>query len=114
LGDRAEALAVDFLKSTRLTILGRNVRVGPLEVDVLAKEGPVLVLIEIRMRGTNALTSASSSIDWKKRRNLRYAADRLWRKTYRYDPSLSRIRFDVICVRVEGTQADLEYIRGAF
>lgn len=114
LGDEAEALALKFLQTQQLTLLERNVRVGPYEIDVVAREGAVLVIIEIRARSTSSMTSGLSSVCWSKRRHLRYAAERLWRKRYRYDESLCRIRFDVVSLRMVGDTASLEYVRGAF
>jgi Holliday junction resolvase-like predicted endonuclease len=87
---------------------------GPLEIDVVAREEATLVLIEIRARSVTSLTSGLSSIGPRKRRLLRFAAERLWRKRYRYDPTLQRVRFDVISLTLRGQDAELEYLRAAF
>jgi putative endonuclease len=50
-GARAEQLVAQHLADAGLEILAVNLRVGRLEIDVLAREGPVVAVVEVRARG---------------------------------------------------------------
>ncbi len=114
LGDAAEAIVAAWLPSAGLTVLERNVRLGYLEIDIVARDGPVLVLIEVRRRGRRSRTTGFSSISSEKRKRLRFAGERLWNRRYRYDASLERVRFDVASVTYEGSRPVIEYVKAAF
>lgn len=95
-------------------MLGRNVRVGYLEVDLLVQDGRTLVLVEVRTRGAQSWTSPFGSIDGFKRTRLRRAGERLWRRKYRFQPEFDHVRFDVASVTFRGGKAEVEYVRAAF
>jgi putative endonuclease len=89
-------------------------RLQYLEVDVVARQGDLVVVVEVRSRGAGAWTSAFGSIDWRKRQRIRLAGQRLWERRYRHDPSVNRIRFDAASVGFEGDTATIEYVPAAF
>lgn len=95
-------------------IIGTNLRAGRLEMDVVVRAGPVLAVVEVRTRGSRSWTRALGSIDHAKRRRIRRAGERLWRRL-RDDPSLERVRFDAasVCFEPDGDFV-VEYVRGAF
>ncbi len=114
LGDAAEEIVANWLPSVGMRVLERNVRLGYLEIDIVARDGPVLVVVEVRRRGPTARTSGFSSINAEKRKRLRWASERLWNRSYRRDPSLQRLRIDVASVRFEAGTPRIEYVKGAF
>lgn len=96
-GVAGEARAAEFLRSHGLRILERNWRSGPLELDIVARDGPTLVFVEVKSR-TGAPGGAFSPLDAfgpaKRRRVLRAATlyleeKKAWRKP---------CRFDLVCV----------------
>jgi Holliday junction resolvase-like predicted endonuclease len=91
------------------------VHLGHYEIDIVAREATTLVVIEVRFRGTNSLTSGFGSLSTRKRRFVRFAGERLWQSRYRHDQSLERVRFDAASVQLgeNGTFA-VEYSRAAF
>ena len=95
-------------------MLGRNVRVGKLEIDVLARERDLVVLVEVRHRGRTAFVGGLASVDARKRGRLRRAAERLWRERFRGDPSVRAVRFDVVSVTLDPGGEHVEHVRGAF
>jgi len=113
-GDQGEALVARWLEQQGFLILARNVRLGPLEVDIVAREGPVVALIEVRTRGPTALTSGLSSVGKAKQARLRRAGERLWNRRFKRDPSCARLRFDLAAVSWTPQGVTLEYVRGAF
>jgi len=80
----------------------------------VAREGPVVVVVEVRMRGSTSWTTGFGSIDAKKRLRVRRAAERLWRERYRHDASVERLRIDAASVHFEGGATRIEYRKAAF
>jgi putative endonuclease len=103
------------LLAAGLVLVGRNVRVGRLEIDIVAREGVVIVVVEVRSRGTGAWVRAMDTVDWKKRARVRKAGEALWRKRYQSDASVERMRFDIVTVSFgEDGEAHAEHARAAF
>lgn len=113
-GNLAENLVAEWLQSQGVPVVARNLRLGMLELDIVAREGDVVVVVEVRSRGSGAWTTAFSSIDQKKRMRIRNAGQRLWDRRYRNDPSASRLRFDAASVTFTTPVPTLEYVRAAF
>ena len=102
LGLRAEDAVVDLLVARGYEILWRNLRLGPLEIDVVARKGSLGVLVEVRTRGAGAYVKALESVDAKKRARLLRGAERLWRERLSKVDGIERMRLDVAAVRVRG------------
>ena len=113
-GRFAEDSVSAFLQNSGYAVIGRNVRVGHLEVDIVARKGSVIAVVEVRHRGPSSWQSAFESISETKQQRLRRAADRLWRERFVHDSSIERIRFDVASVSFDEGQPNVDYIEGAF
>src|SRR6185312_14136596 len=70
LGRAAEAIAARFLVSHGLEIVMHNFRRRLGEIDLVAREGPVLVIVEVRTRSTQKYGGAAASVDWRKRARI--------------------------------------------
>lgn len=114
LGKRAEEAAASFLEAGGFLVLGRNIRVGRLEIDIVAREGPVVIVVEVRTRSEGAWVKTLDSVDWRKQRRVRAAGERLWRARFKRDTSLERMRFDIVGVEFEGDAPRCEHVRAAF
>lgn len=80
IGDAAEAVVVDRLTAAGWRILGRNVRVGRDELDIVAVDpGPpaALVVLEVRWRHDRGWGLPEETFDHRKRARLRRAVARL-------------------------------------
>jgi putative endonuclease len=80
LGDAAEASVADGLVAMGWTVLGRNLRFGRNEVDILAVDPgppPMLAVVEVRWRASRAYGIGEETFDWRKRGHLRAAVGRL-------------------------------------
>ena len=53
-GARAEALAAAFLAGRGLAVIARNVRNRFGEIDLVARDGDVLVFVEVRLRRSSS------------------------------------------------------------
>ena len=113
-GALAEQIVAAWLERHGYAIVATNLRVGRLELDVVARQGPVIAVVEVRTRGATAWTSAFGSIDATKRLRLRRAGERLWQRRYKHDSTVERLRFDVASVRLDREPAEVEYVMAAF
>jgi putative endonuclease len=79
-GDAAELLVAERLAALGWQVLGRNLRYGRSELDVLAIDpGPParLVVVEVRWRRSRDFGGAEESLDHRKRTLLRIGVARL-------------------------------------
>lgn len=112
-GKLAEDLAAEFLRARGCEILERNYvrRLG--ELDLVAREGSVLVIAEVRTRSHGAFGSAAESVDRRKQRRITRAAQQLLQQ--RAELARLPVRFDVLVVSdLNATQPRIEWIRHAF
>jgi putative endonuclease len=106
LGRSGEDDAVSLLRERGYDIVGRNVRVGRGEIDVVAKDGNVVVFVEVKARASRSFGSAVASVDACKRRTLRKLAAE-WLQLF---APRAFARFDVVAC--EGDR--LRHYRDAF
>ena len=103
-GDAAEDLAASYLVAAGWTLLGRNLRVGRGELDILAIDpGPplALVAVEVRWRGRRDFGLPEETFDWRKRRHVRRAMFELLERGRLADGSpipAIPVRFDLVVV----------------
>jgi putative endonuclease len=107
-GLRAENSACAFLESRGFTIVARNFlrRVG--EIDVAARDGDLLLIVEVRTRSSERYGGAAASIGPAKQRHIAGTAALLLQQ--RPELRRCRVRFDVIVVR----DGSIDWIRHAF
>lgn len=77
IGDDAERLVSERLVAAGWRILGRQVRVGRAELDIVAVDPaapPRLVVVEVRARTSRAFGLPEETVDARKRLRLRRAA----------------------------------------
>jgi len=113
-GRRAEAAVVRYLEREGYQIVGTNLRLGHLELDIVARQATTIVVVEVRTRGKGAWTTGFGSIDAKKRQRIRRAGERLWQRRYRNDLSVERMRFDAASVTFEAGEAHVDHVIAAF
>lgn len=91
-GDDAEARAAVFLEGQGLRVVARNVRAGRGELDVVARDGDVVVFVEVRRRKTRV--DGLESIGPRKQKVLARSA--AW--WLAHNEPAARARFDVVVV----------------
>lgn len=91
-------------------VLGTNLRVGRTEIDILARRGPLVALVEVRTRGAGSILGGFASIDGKKRRHLAFAAKGIWQRIGA-DRTIERLRVDVAVVHL-GEPVSIEIAEG--
>lgn len=112
-GQRAEDIAAAFLRSKGLEVLERNFRCRLGELDVVARQGEVLVIAEVRTRASALYGGAASSVDFRKQQRLVRAAAQLLQQ--RKDLAHLRVRFDVVSVSaIDSEEPRVDWIQHAF
>lgn len=113
LGARGEEAAVRYLVSRGYRIIERNWRCKLGEVDVLAMDGELLVVVEVRTKMSERFGTGAESVDARKQHKLRQLA-----LTYMRMHNLSsetRLRFDVVSIRVTPKGSyEIDHIDHAF
>lgn len=110
LGRKGEELAARLCTERGLSILELNHRTRLGEIDIIAKDGDVLVFIEVKTRAGNAYGAPFEAVTLKKRQKIRTVALSYLKKLKTEVP----VRFDVISVSMQGKEPFLEYIQDAF
>jgi putative endonuclease len=106
LGRDGEDAAADYLRSLGYTILQRNFRGPGGEIDIVAREGNVIVFVEVKTRRSRAYGSAIAAVDARKRRRIRAVAE----DYLQFFAPAAKARFDVLAI--DG--ASMRLHRGAF
>jgi putative endonuclease len=109
-GGEAESLAVEHLEQHGYRSRDRNVpcRVG--ELDVVAEKDGVLVVVEVRMKSSDANGDPSETVLYAKQRRVALAT-LYYLQSERLEAD---VRFDVISVIGRGKAATIEHIENAF
>jgi putative endonuclease len=111
-GDAAEERACRHLEGSGFTIVERNYRTMGGEIDIVARQGDVLVFVEVRSREVPGLGTPEESVTPAKRRRIVSAARRYLSSV---PPSSWReARFDVIAIEGSGETAALRHYPTAF
>ncbi len=112
-GCGAEQLAAQYLKTRGLELLARNLRCKGGELDLVCRDGEVLVMVEVRQRGRRDFGGALASVTLRKQRRIiratRFMLDTVpgWRSL--------RLRFDVIGVQGQPDGAhEVVWVKDAF
>jgi len=92
-GQWGERLAERHLRQAGLRVITRNWRHGRDEIDLICREGQVLVFVEVRTRAADALVSGYHSVTRSKKTALRRAC-RAYLNQLRSQPA--NVRFDIV------------------
>jgi len=110
LGEMAEGLAQQHLVKLGYEILDTNWYHGHLELDIVAKDGDELVIIEVKARTGIRYEHPSEAVTNTKIKRIVDAAD-----AYLIEKDLNvETRFDVITVIFVDKKFELEHFKDAF
>jgi len=110
LGRRGEEIAKEYLRSIGYEILEENWFWQHLEIDIIAKDGKELVIVEVKARGTDSYEHPSEAVSSRKIRFLVNAAEAY---IFQKDVNLDT-RFDVISIIFYKGGYKLEHFKDAF
>lgn len=109
-GKQGEEIAVKFLIDKGYEILERNWRNRHNEIDIIAKDGEELVIVEVKTRQSNGIMNPEQAVNRQKQRLLIYAAN-----AYIYRNELDMdTRFDIISIFFKDGKLVIDHIEDAF
>ena len=109
-GKLGEELAVNYLIGKGYEILERNWRNIHKEIDIIAKDGKELVIVEVKARQTDEYGNPDIAVTRQKQRRLISAAN-----AYLFQKKLDiNTRFDVISIIFKDSEPVIEHIEDAF
>ena len=109
-GRDGEDLAVSFLKKKGYKIIERNFRTSFGEIDIIAKDGEVIVFTEVKTRTDESFGSPFEAVDRRKRQKMRDVALCFLKMKKKELPA----RFDVLSISTAGGKKHVEHIQDAF
>ena len=112
LGERYEALALAHLRSAGLSLLARNFKTRFGELDLVMRDGDIVVFVEVRYRARADFGSGAESITARKQQRLATAAQQFLQA----HPRLAGLacRFDVVALSGNPQQPAIQWLHSAF
>jgi putative endonuclease len=108
-----ESRAAAFLEQQGLKLLARGYRCRLGELDLVMRDGPLIVVVEVRARSAAAYCSAAESIGPHKRRRIIQATRHLLMRHAAWQAA--PIRFDVVAFdAIDDVEPRLRWIQNAF
>ena len=109
-GKKGEVIASEYLKSKGYKILDTNWRWGKNELDLVARDGKTLVIVEVKTRHSNALGEPETAVNREKQRNLIRAANAY----VHFRKITDEVRFDIISILILEDREQIHHIPDAF
>jgi putative endonuclease len=109
-GSRGEKMAAEYLSGKGYSILFRNYRYLKAEIDILARKGELLVVVEVKTRSSEIVEAAAATVSRKKMNLLVMAADH-----FVVENALDvEVRFDIITVLKKADSYEIDHMENAF
>ena len=111
LGKTGEDLACGELERRGYAIIARRHRCRGGELDIVARDGPTLVFVEVKARDSRAFGDAAEAVTWQKQRRIvRLASEYVMRHHLNDSPC----RFDVVSIQFDDGRPVIEVFQNAF
>ena len=111
LGKIGEDLACRDLEGRGYAILARRYRRRAGELDIIARDGPTVVFVEVKARESHAFGAAAEAVTGlKRRRIIELALDYMMRNHLSDRPC----RFDVVSIHFDAGTPVIQVFQGAF
>ncbi len=110
LGKEGEELAAAHLKKQGYAILKMNYRYGRSEIDIVAKQGEIIVFVEVKTRLSTQYGLPEESVSTSKIKQIAYGAE-----GYLVENNLNlECRYDIISVVMKNGRFELTHLEDAF
>ena len=108
LGKWGEDLAADYLQHKGYTIIERDWKSGRRDLDIVAKNGDVIVFVEVKTRRNSLYGQPEEAVDYRKLQSLQQAINHY----IKFRHIRQEVRFDIISiVGTIGTEPDIQHIQ---
>ena len=111
LGRAGEDAAARYLESRGYRILARNARADGVELDLVARRGATLVIVEVKTRRSQRAGRPEEAVDARKQARL-VRGGCAWAHAHRH--RARRTRFDVVACEATATGFRVRHWEGAF
>ena len=109
-GEKGEALAREFIEQLGYIVQEQNWRYKRAEVDLIAKDGEILVFVEVKTRSTAIFGEPALAVSAKKQQLLADAASAYMEAVDHH----WEIRFDIVSIILSEDSFELEHYKDAF
>jgi putative endonuclease len=110
-GKTGEDLACGELERRGYAIIARRHRCRGGELDIIARDGPTLVFVEVKAREGHAFGAAAEAVTWQKQQRIvRLASEYVMRHHFSDSPC----RFDVVSIQFDEGRPVIEVFQNAF
>ncbi|WBW49713.1 YraN family protein [Peptoniphilus equinus] len=106
-GDLGETVAANYLAGLGYTILDRNYRAMGTELDIIARDGAILVFVEVKSRSSVAYGHGFEAVDERK---VAHIVQTSLDYIQRHGLSHMQVRYDIVEYYKNG---ELNHIRNA-
>ena len=110
LGKTGEEIASAYLEAKGYRILERNWKLGREEIDIIAKEGDFIVIVEVKTRHLSSFPDPEMYVN-RTKQQIQARTANAW---MRYHKQAGEIRFDVIFVLIQSGKTKINHIIDAF
>ena len=111
LGKTGEDLACRELERRGYAIIARRYRCRSGELDIVARDGPTLVFVEVKARDSHAFGDPAEAVTWQKQQRIfRLASEYVMRHHLNDSPC----RFDVVSIQFDDGRPVIEVFQDAF
>ena len=111
IGKQGEDLAAQYLQKQGLELLQRNFRTKGGEIDLIARDGNVLVFIEVKTSRSSHFHPPETWVDERKQSQIIRVAEAYLQK---YVDTEQDCRFDIIAVSMAPHSYNVRHIKNAF
>ena len=109
IGKWGEEVAAEYLAGRGYEILARNARTPYGEIDIVAKQGEIVIFVEVKTRTSNKMGLPEESINTRKRQHMLSAAEH-----YTAEHEIDHWQIDVISIEGKpGSTPKITYFENA-
>jgi putative endonuclease len=109
IGRWGEEVAAEYLTQRGCEVIARNARTPYGEIDILAKQGEIVIFVEVKTRTSNKMGLPEESITPRKRQHMLDAAEH-----YAAEHEIDHWQIDVISVEGKpGNEPKITYFENA-
>jgi putative endonuclease len=110
LGEKGEAIALDYLQKKGYRILTKNYRFKRWEVDIIAEKDEIIVVVEVKTRQSSFMAGPEITVTRAKQKSIVKTAHEFMLDQQRNN----EVRFDIISIILNEKTVEIEHLEDAF
>ena len=110
-GNRGETLALRYLSGMGYELVQRNYRTRYGEIDLVLRDGEVLVFVEVKLRRGTGYGDPLESVTPRKQEQVRNVAEQYLAEE---TPEFGGLRFDVVGILEDRGRTNVTHLKDAF